>query len=65
MICTLFSNHSSRNETRITESDIEAATHPLVTLVILFGLPLGVLLVIVPSLAVIIIILKNRKLPQT
>ena len=32
----LFSNHSSSNETRITESDVEAATHPLVTL---FGLP--------------------------
>ena len=58
---TLFSNHSSSNETRITESDVEAATHPLVTL---FGLPLGVLLVAVPSLAVIIIILKNRKLRE-
>ena len=61
---TLFSNESSSNETRITESDIEAATHPLVTLVILFGLPLGVLLVAVPALAVIIIILKNRKLRE-
>ena len=34
---TLFSNHSSSNETRITGSDAEAATHPLVALVILFG----------------------------
>ena len=62
----LFINESSSNETRITESGTEAmsVTHPLVTLVILFRLPLGVLLVVVPSLAVIIIILKNRKLRE-
>ena len=58
------SNKTSSNETRIAESDIEAMTHPLVTLMILFGLPFGVLLVVVPSLTVIIIILKNRKLKE-
>ena len=58
------SNETSSNETRIAEFDIEATTHPLITLVILFGLPFGALLVVVPSLTVIIIILKNRKLKE-
>ena len=51
---------SGNNETKIAE----ATTHPLVTLLILFGLPFGVLFVVVPSLTVIIIILKNRKLKE-
>ena len=58
---TLYRN----NGTRITESDTEATTHPLVTTyLILFALPFGVLLVVVPVLTVIIIILKNRKLRE-
>ena len=59
----LFSNESSSNETKIPESDAEVTTRPLVTLVILFGLPFGVLLVVAPSLTVIII-LKSRKLKE-
>ena len=51
------------NETKIAESDAEVTTRPLVTLVILFGLPFGVLLVVAPSLTVIII-LKSRKLKE-
>ena len=58
------SNETSSNETRIIETDAEATTHPLVSLMILFVLPFGVLLVVVPSLTVIIIILKNRKLKE-
>ena len=60
----LFINESSNisNETNITGYDIEATTHPLVSYLILFGLPLGVLLVVTPAMAVIVIIMKNRKL---
>ena len=55
------------NSMRITESDTEATTHDhalVTTYLILFGLPFGVLLVVVPALTVIIIILKNRKLRE-
>ena len=56
---------SISNGTRIIESDTEATTHPLATAyLILFGLPLGVLLVVVPALTVIIIVLKNRRLRE-
>ena len=58
------SNETSSHDANIFESKPDETVPPLVTLVILFGLPLGVLLVAVPSLAVIIVILKNRKLRE-
>ena len=61
---TFFSNVSSNNETNRTESDTEANPHPFLIYLNLFGLPLGVLLVVVPALTVIIIILKNRRLRE-
>ena len=61
---TFFNNVSiaSYNETNSTESDTETRPHQFLIYLNLFGLPLGVLLVIVPALTVIIIVLKNRKL---
>ena len=53
-------NVSSNKETNSIEA--EAKSHPFLTYLTLFGLPLGVLLVVVPALTVIIIVLKNRKL---
>ena len=67
---TFFGNVSSNNETvssnnetiSSNKSDTEAKSYPFLIYLNLFGLPLGVLLVVVPALAVIIIILKNRKM---
>ena len=53
---------SGDNETSGIESDTEAKPNPFLSYLTLFGLPLGVLIVIVPALTVIIIVLKNRKL---
>ena len=53
---------SSDNETSSAESDTEAKESLFLIYLNLFGLPLGVLLVVVPALTVIIIVLKNRKL---
>ena len=58
---TLFDSESSGSEMSNTKSDVEATTYPYL---ILFGFPLGVLLVVVPAMAVIIVILKNRKLRE-
>ena len=55
---------SSDNETSSTESDTEAKQSLFLIYLNLFGLPLGVLLVVVPALTVIIIVLKNRKLKR-
>ena len=59
---SLFSNASSDNETSSTESDTEAKPNSFLIYLNLFGLPFGVLLVVVPALSVIIIILKNKQL---
>ena len=59
---TFFSDLSGDSETDSTESDTEARANPVLVYLSLFGLPLGVLLVVVPALTVIIIVLKNRKL---
>ena len=56
------SDVSSGNETSSTEFDTEAKPSLFLIYLNLFGLPSGVLLVVVPALTVIIIILKNRKL---
>ena len=61
---TFFSNVFGDNETNSTESDTDGKPHTFMTYFILFGLPLGVFLVVVPAMAVIIIILKNRKLRE-
>ena len=61
---TVFSNESSSNETSISEVDTEAAVHPLVSYLTLFILSLGAIFVLIPTLAVIIIVLKNRKLKE-
>ena len=57
-----FSNVSSNNETSSADSDTEAIPNPVLVYLSLFGLPLGVLMVVVPALTVMIIVLKNRKL---
>ena len=57
-----FSNVSRDNDTDGIESDTEAKPDSYLMYLSLFGLPLGVLLVVILALAVIIIILKNRKL---
>ena len=59
-----FGNVSISNEINSTdiESDTEAKPHSFLIYLSLFGLPFGVLLVVVPALVVIIIVLKNRKL---
>ena len=57
-----FSNVSSNNEASSADSDTEANPNPVLVYLSLFGLPLGVLMVVVPALTVMIIILKNRKL---
>ena len=70
LLVTFFGNVSSNNETissnnetiSSNKSDTEAKSYLFLIYLNLFGLPLGVLLVVVPALAVIIIILKNRKL---
>ena len=61
MYMNMFSNETSCNETWITDSDTEVITCPLVTLIILFGLPVGVLLVVVPVVTVVVV-LKNKRL---
>ena len=61
---TFFSNVFGDNEANSTESDTDGKPHTFMTYFILFGLPFGVLLVVVPAMAVIIIILKNRKLRE-
>ena len=61
---TIFSNESSSNETSISKVDIEAGVHPLVSYLTLFLVSLGAIFVLVPTLAVIIIVLKNRKLKE-
>ena len=58
---TFFNNVSSNNETSSADSDTEANPNSVLVYLSLFGLPLGVLLVVVPALTVIIIVLKNRK----
>ena len=47
---TFFSNVSSYSETDSTESDTDTRLHQFLIYVNLFGLPLGVLLVIFPAL---------------
>ena len=59
---TFFSDLFGDSGTDSTESDTEARANPVLVYLSLFGLPLGVLLVVVPALTVIIIVLKNRKL---
>ena len=61
---TIFSNKSSSNETSISKVDIEAGVHPLVSYLTLFLVSLGAIFVLIPTLAVIIIVLKNRKLKE-
>ena len=61
---TFFSNVFGDNEANSTESNTDGKPHTFMTYFILFGLPLRVLLVVVPAMAVIIIILKNRKLRE-
>ena len=56
---TLYNNDSSSDETNST--DIEATIHPFLSYMILFGSQLLILLVVVPTLAIIVIILKDRK----
>ena len=55
---------SGDNETSSIEPDTEAKPSSFLIYLSLFGLPLGVLLVVVPAVTVIIIILKNRKLRE-
>ena len=70
LLVTFFGNVSSNNETissnnetiSSNKSDTEAKSYLFLIYLNLFGLPLGVLLVVVPALAVSIIILKNKKL---
>ena len=59
-----FGNVSSSNEINSTdvESDTETKLHSFLIYLSLFGLPFGVLLVIISALVVIIVVLKNRKL---
>ena len=61
---TIFSNESSSNETSISEVDTEAGVLPLVSYLTLFLISFGAIFVLVPTLAVIIIVLKNRKLKE-
>ena len=58
------STESSGNGTNVTEADIVVANHPAVSYLILFGLTVLVILAVVPALAVIIIVLKDRKLRE-
>ena len=58
------SDGSSGNGTSITEVDTVGATHPAASYLILFGLTVLVILAVVPALAVIIIVLKDRKLKE-
>ena len=53
---------SGDNETNGIEPDTEAKPNPFLMYLTLFGLPLGVLMVVVPAMTVIVIVLKNRKL---
>ena len=58
---TLYDNDSSSDETNSTVFDTEATIHPFLSYMILFGSQLLILLVVVPTLAIIVIILKDRK----
>ena len=55
---------SGDNETSNIESDAEAKPNTFLMYLNLFGLPLGVLMVVISALTVIIIVLKNRKLSR-
>ena len=61
---TVFSYESSSNETSISEVDTQSGVHPLESYLTLFILSLGAIFVLIPTLAVIIVVLKNRKLKE-
>ena len=58
----LFSNESSSNEISITRLGAEIATRSIIAYLILLILSLGALLVTIPTLTLIAVVLKNRKL---
>ena len=61
---TVFGNESSSNETSVSKVGTETGVYPLTSYLTLFLISLGATFVLVPTLAIIIIVLKNRKLKE-